>query len=167
MRGNVFSTAYMLSNLVAVLIVYLCILKPVIGRMTMSLLFIAAAVVNTVISISHPQIYMTYADVAAIPAYVQFINEYFSRHITLYVLTIAAGQFLIGTFLVWKGPMEKLALTGAIIFLLAIAPLGAGASFPCTLLLALGCALLLKEKNIQPWPLTLLHFTTERKRTIS
>lgn len=167
MRGNIFSTAYMLSNLVAVLIAYVCILKPVIGRMTMSLLFIAASVVNAVISLSHPQIYMTYADVAALPVYVDFINGFFSRHITIFILCIAVVQFLIGGFLIWKGTMEKLALAGAIIFLLAIAPLGAGASFPCTLLLAFACIILMMEKKIEPWPLTLLHFTSGRKRTIS
>ncbi|PSL34668.1 hypothetical protein [Chitinophaga ginsengisoli] len=157
MRGNIFSQAYLLSNLVAVLIVYISFIKPVFGRMCMSLLFIAAAVVNSVISISHPEIYRTYASLAALPAYEQFINGFFGRHVTSLVLFIAVGQFGIGLALLWKGPVEKIALTCAIIFLVAIAPLGAGSSFPCSLILAIACLLLLREKKIAPWPLTILH----------
>ena len=157
MTGNIFSSPYILSNFVAVLIIYICIMKPVFGRMCMSLLFLGASVVNTVIAISYPWLYLTYADVAALPGYVQFINGFFSRHITTIILFIAAAQFLIGMLLVWKGKMEKLALVGAVIFLLAIAPLGAGSSFPCSLLLTVACILLMKEKKIDPWPVTLLH----------
>ncbi|SDF66854.1 hypothetical protein [Chitinophaga filiformis] len=163
MRGNIFSQAYMLSNFVAVMIAYLCIIKPVFGRMCMSLLFIAAAVVNTVISISHPEIYRTYASIAALPAYEQFINGFFGRHIASFVLSIAAGQFAIGLALLWKGPVEKVALGGAIIFLLAIAPLGAGSSFPCSVILAVACLLLMREKKIIPWPLTILHIKSSEK----
>ncbi|MVT08734.1 hypothetical protein [Chitinophaga tropicalis] len=157
MRGNIFSTAYMLSNFVAVLIVFICLIKPVLGRMCMSLIFIGASVVNAVISISHPEIYSTYADVAALQIYVDFINGFFSRHITTFILFIAAGQVLIGLALVWKGLPEKLGLAGAIIFLLAISPLGAGSAFPCSLLLALACIFLIREKKIIPWPLSILH----------
>lgn len=164
MKGNVFSSAYMLSNFVAVLIVYICIMKPVFGRMCMSLLFIAAAVVNTVIAISYPRLYLAYADVAALPQYVQFINGFFSRHITSFVLSIAVAQFLAGCLMMWKGVAEMLALAGAVIFLLAIAPLGAGSSFPCSLLLALGCFLLMKERKIEPWPVTLLHTKSIAKK---
>lgn len=160
MRGNIFSQAYMLSNFIAVLILYISIIKPVFGRMCMSLLFLGGAVVNTVISISHPQIYMTYADVAALPAYEEFINGYFGSHITGFVLSIAVGQLLIGLALLWKGPLEKIALAGAVVFLLAIAPLGAGASFPCTVVLAIACLFLMREKKISPWPLAILYMTT-------
>lgn len=163
MRGNIFSEAYMLSNFVAVLIVYISIIKPVFGRMCMSLLFIAASVVNTVISISHPQIYKTYSDVAALPAYEEFIDGFFSRHITVFVLSIAVCQFLIGLALIWKGPLGKIALGGAIIFLVAIAPLGAGSSFPCSIILAIACLILMREKRITPWPLTILHIKSSEK----
>jgi hypothetical protein len=132
----------------------------------MSLLFIAASVVNTVIAISHPRLYLTYADVAAVPLYVQFINGFFSRHITTIVLSIAIAQFIIGSLLIWKGALEKFALAGALIFLLAIAPLGAGSSFPCSLLLALACVLLMREKMVKPWPATLLHIKSGDKKII-
>ncbi|SFM71064.1 hypothetical protein SAMN05428949_0518 [Chitinophaga sp. YR627] len=167
MRGNIFSTAYMLSNVIAVMIVYLCILKPAFGRMCISILFIGASIVNTVIAISHPRLYLTYADVAAVPLYVQFINGFFSRHITTIVLSIATAQFIIGGLLIWKGTLEKFALGGATMFLVAIAPLGAGSSFPSSLLLALACLLLMREKEIKPWPETLFHIKSDSKKIIS
>jgi len=163
MRGNIFSEAYMMSNAVAIMIVYISIIKPVFGRMFISLLFIGAAVVNTVISFSHPQIYTTYADIVALPVYERFINGFFSRHITGFVLSIAFAQLLIGLALFWKGRLEKTALVAAVIFLLAITPLGAGSSFPCSILLAIACIILMREKRISPWPSTILHIRSHKK----
>lgn len=156
MRGNVFSTAYLISNAIAVLIFLITVLRPVLGRMCMSIIFIAASIVNAVISISHPEVYRLYGDLAALPAYEHFIEHTFSRHITTIVLLIAIGQLLIGIGLFWKGPFEKTALGGAIVFLLAIAPLGAGSSFPCSVFLAIACIWLLAEKKTAPWLLTLI-----------
>jgi hypothetical protein len=93
---------------------------------------------------------MTYADLAAIPTYETFIRGNFSRHITTFILTIAVAQLAIGICIAGKGALSKTALAGAIIFLLAIAPLGAGSAFPCTVILAAACTVLLIKGQLLP-----------------
>jgi hypothetical protein len=157
MRGNIFSQPYIISNLISILILIIALVRPVFGRMLLSLIFIAAAIINMVIAISNPEVYKIYESLAALPIYEDFIRGPFSLHITGYILAIATGQLMIGLGLALKGIYESIALTGAIIFLLAIAPLGAGSSFPCTVILALTCVILLREKKRQSW-FTLLKF---------
>lgn len=164
MRGNVFSEPYIISNLVSILIIIISIIKPVFGRMVLSLIFIAAAIINTIIVLSHPEVYRIYASLTALPEYEDFINGSFSDYTVAYIIAIAICQLLIGLGLAWKGVYETIALLGAIIFLLAIAPLGAGSSFPCTVLLAIACMILLREKKDYPW-MELLTRPTHLKRT--
>jgi Domain of unknown function (DUF4342) len=47
-----------------------------------------------------------------------------------------------------KGWVFRAGSIGAIIFLLAIAPLGVGAAFPCTVIVAISTWLLLRNKQI-------------------
>jgi hypothetical protein len=48
-----------------------------------------------------------------------------------------------------KGLMLKIGAAGAIIFLLAILPLGVGSGSPCTLIMAIGMFLILKTKKTE------------------
>lgn len=143
MRGNIFSPESLLSNGIALLLLILAIRKPVASRILLFVIFIGASFLNTFMAINHPDRYLIYGELAALPSYEQFILGAFSRHITTYVLMIAVAQFCIGIFLTSKGTLLKTGLVGAIIFLIAIAPLGAGSAFPCTLLLAAACLVLL------------------------
>lgn len=143
MRGNIFSPESVLSNAISLLLLILAFKRPVTARTLMSILFIGAACFNGYTAIMHPETYMTYADLAAIPTYETFIRGNFSRHITTFILTIAVAQLAIGICIAGKGALSKTALAGAIIFLLAIAPLGAGSAFPCTVILAAACTVLL------------------------
>ncbi|GAA3918195.1 hypothetical protein GO495_20655 [Chitinophaga oryziterrae] len=151
MRGNIFSQPFIISNLISLLILIIVLAKPIFGRMLISLIFIAAAIINTVVAITNPDVYKVYESLAALPVYEDFIRGPFSLHITTYVIIIAAGQLMIGLGLAMKGMYESIALVGAIIFLLAIAPLGAGSSFPCTVILALACGILLREEKRKSW----------------
>jgi hypothetical protein len=143
MRGNIFSPEYMFSNTIALLLLILAIKRPQIARATLSLIFIGAAGYNAIIAIYYPERYMVYADLTASPLYETFIRGAFSRHITFYILSIALLQLVIGTLIGWRGTWMKLALSGAAAFLIAIAPLGAGSAFPCPLLLAAACLILI------------------------
>lgn len=142
MHGNVFSPAYMFSNGVSLLILVLAIWRPVLARTLLSILFTGAAFFNAYTVLAHPQLYLEYADTAALPVYEQFIRQVFSLHVTNYVLLIATGQLLIGTCMAGRGLLSRGALLGAIIFLVSIAPLGAAAAFPSTVVLGGACEIL-------------------------
>ncbi|SFD83151.1 hypothetical protein SAMN05518672_103409 [Chitinophaga sp. CF118] len=150
MRSNIFFQPYMIANMIAMIMILIAITKPVFGRVLLSFIFMAAAFINAVIVFSHPEVYRTYASMTALISYENFINGSFSDHTVAYVLAIAAGQLLVGLGLAKGGVSEIFALLGAIIFFLAIAPLGAGASFPCTIVLAIACMFMMKKRKEGP-----------------
>jgi len=143
MRANIFSPEYMLSNAFAIVVLLLAIKRPFGARALLLMLFAGAALFNIYMATRHPEKYLVYGDLAAFPLYETFIKGSFSRHIMAYVLPIAIIQLLISTGLFMKGKWQHIALIGAIVFFVAIAPLGAGAAFPFTIILAIACLVLL------------------------
>src|SRR5688572_1586450 len=99
MYGNIFSPAYMISNIIAIVLVVLAWRQPKIATISMMLLFVGAAVFNTITAVLHPRVYMAFADLAALPIYEKFINGYFSQHIRSTILSIAILQFFAGVLM--------------------------------------------------------------------
>ncbi len=101
------------------------------------LLFAWASCTNWSTAIHTPQSYIEYADLSFLNIYKRFILGWFSGHILLSVGFIATCQALIAISLLLKGWILKAGIIAAIIFLIAIAPLGVGSGFPCTVMMAL------------------------------
>ena len=74
-----------------------------------------------------------------------FLYGFFSRHITEIVCFIAFCQLLIAVGFTTKEKMLVWSGWGAIIFLVSIAPLGAGSGFPSTLILALAVYMIIRK----------------------
>lgn len=128
--------AYIISNIAALLFLLVSARWPKAGRMLFSLLFAWAGWINWRTALNNPEYYLYYSDLA-IPLYREIIQGWFSRHISLVVGSIASCQLLIAGGLLLKGRIYRIAVVGAVVFLLAIMPLGVGSGFPCTLILAL------------------------------
>lgn len=143
--------AYALSNAAGLLLLLAAVKKPKLARLLFSLLFAWACCLNYTVSRAQPEIYLSYAD-RSIGWYADFIHGWFSRHITAFVSLIAAGQGLISIGLWLKGRFFRLACTGIIIFLLAIAPLGIYAAFPFSLVVAAAAWILLRKGGRRPEP---------------
>jgi hypothetical protein len=138
---------YIISNIISVLTVIGALKKPMLARIFLALFFLWACYFNSKTSIQKPGIYLTYALLDALPVYSNFINGFFSDHITTFVFTIAIGQFLIALGLILNNTFTKLACIGGIIFGLAIAPLGVGSAFPSTILMAIAFYILLRRNK--------------------
>lgn len=138
---------YMISNIIAILIIVGAIKKPLWARLFLAAFFLWAAYFNATTAIQSPEIYLTYATLNALPLYSRFINGFFSQHITVIVFSIAVGQFLIALGLMLNKIWVKLACLGGIIFGLAIAPLGIGSGFPATIFMAIAFFILLKKQE--------------------
>lgn len=136
---------YIISNIVFLLSIVAAIRKPIWTRIFFAGFFLWAALFNFTTAIRSPGIYLTYADLNALPVYSKFINGFFSEHITEIVCSIAAAQFLIALGLILNKAWVKLACIGGIIFGLAIAPLGVGSGFPSTVSMAIAFFILLKK----------------------
>ena len=129
---------YIISNIVFGFSVWAAYKKPMWARFFFCIFFLWASYFNSTTSIRSPEIYLSYASLDTLPLYSDFINGFFSRHITDFVFTIAMGQLLIAIGLILNKGWTKLACLGGIIFGLAIAPLGVGSAFPATVSMAIG-----------------------------
>lgn len=124
-----FFAMYVGANAVAFAILALAFFRPPAARWVFVALFAWASATNTFTALSNPQAYLGYAPLTLSETYRSFINGWFSGHIRLMVLPIAAGQFVIAMLLLSRR-LRRLGEFGAILFLLAIAPLGVGAGLP-------------------------------------
>src|SRR5215469_13676826 len=129
-------TLYIISNAVAVIMLFVAWKAPRFARLLFILLFAWASYTNWSYAVNNPNAYLNYSDLSLLNTYKQFILGWFSRHISIAVGFIATCQALIAISMLLKGWIFKTGCIGAIMFLIAIAPLGVGAAFPCTIILA-------------------------------
>jgi len=136
-----------ISNVVFAITIIAAFKKPFAARIFYVILFFWAAYTNYSTVNADPNVYLEYGNMAILPFYKDFIYGFFSQHTTIIVTVIAGCQFLIGIGLILNKNWLKLAYSGAIIFGLAIAPLGIGSGFPSTILMAISCYVLFKNPN--------------------
>jgi hypothetical protein len=134
------------SNIVAVLMLFVSWRWAEMGRLLYSLLFLWAGQFNLRTAMTDPGVYLDYADFAALALYHDFILGFFARHTTEIVGVIALGQLAIAGLIATRGRAVHLGLAGAVVFLLAILPLGIGAGFPATVTMAAGACLLVRRR---------------------
>ena len=143
--------AYIIANAVAVLLLLLAWKQPRIARVLFSMLFILACYTNWHVALTKPDDYLFYANLTFSDIYKSFILGWFSSHIPQMVGFIATCQGFIAISFLLKETIYKIGSVGAIIFLLAIVPLGLGSAFPCTVIMAAGVYVLLREKPDYLW----------------
>ncbi|EAR01427.1 hypothetical protein [Maribacter sp. HTCC2170] len=137
-----------ISNLIAILILSAAIRLPKLARLLIALLFFWAFWLNLTTSQYNPGEYLNYAKLTPFSWLADFINGWFKPNITLMVTIIAIGQGLIGIGLLLKNQIVRIACYGAIVFFIAIIPLGIGAAFPATLITALAVYFILKKDDL-------------------
>lgn len=130
LENTAYLVVYIASNVVAILLLLTALKWPRLARLMFFLLFAWASWANWTTAIQKPLVYIDYADLTFWNAYKQFINGWFSHHIVAVVGFIATCQAFIAISMLCKGRVLKSGILGAIIFLVAIAPLGVGSAFP-------------------------------------
>ncbi len=138
-------------NILAIFFLIAAVRWPRISRLLFFLLFAWACWLNWTTVLRSPDDYLQYGELSFSSRYTAFIQGWFSQHITLVVGTIATCQGLIALSLCWKGVIYKIGCAGAVVFLLAIAPLGIGSGFPCTLVFAIALFVLFRKGNEKLW----------------
>jgi len=143
--------AYIIANAFAIVLLLLAWKQPRISRALFSMLFFWACYTNWHVALTKPDDYLFYANLTFSGTYRDFIYGWFTNHILLMVGSIATCQGLIAISFLLKGWIYNVGTVGAIVFLLAIAPLGVGSGFPCTIILAAALYVLLREKPEYLW----------------
>lgn len=147
---NGFLLAYLVSNTFALILLFFAATSPRTARILFFLLFAVASVINWKICLQSPEHYVSTSQYALV-IYRQFITGWFSNHVVLVVGFIATAQVFIAVSLLLKGWMYKTGVIGAIVFLLAIMPLGIASAFPSTLIMAYAMVWLLNRKVDYVW----------------
>lgn len=148
LENNTYLVLYIISNVIALLMLLAAWTQRRILRVMFFIVFAWASWTNWNEAIIAPQFYLDYAGLTFSSWYRDFIQGWFSWHITLAVGFIATCQALIAVSMLLRGWIFKTAAIGAVIFLVAIAPLGVGSAFPCTIILAIAMWSLMRQKEI-------------------
>ena len=148
LSNSMYLMLYIISNVVALLIILAAWKNERMARLMLFIVFAWASWTNWNEALTAPQFYLDYAGLTFSGWYKSFINGWFSNHITVAVVFIATCQALIAISMILKGWIFKTGAVGAIVFLLAIVPLGVGSAFPCTLILAISVWIVLRHKQI-------------------
>ena len=145
LENHFFLLAYIVSNAVSIIVLISAFKWPRVGRFLLFVLFAWASWANWNMALNNPLDYLSYADLTFLPSYRSFIVGWFSDHIQIVVGLIATAQALIAAAMLSKGLFYTMGVAAAIIFLIAISPLGIGSAFPCTLILAVSLIKLWKQ----------------------
>ncbi len=137
-----------ISNSLAIIILVTAIQKPKLTRLLFVLLFLWACWLNYTTVRQIPDDYLNYATLTPFDLYADFINNWFKSNVVSMVTFISFGQGLIAIGMMLKGWIVRLACLGAIVFLLAIAPLGIGSGFPATIIIAVAIYYILKNDDL-------------------
>jgi hypothetical protein len=139
---------YLGANLIGLAILALAFWAPRVARWVWVAIFVWAASANTMTAATEPWMYLAYGGLTPSTLYREFINGWFSVHIQTFVLTIAAGQLIVAILLSRAGDAMRLGVASAVVFLLAIAPLGVGSGFPFSLIAI--ASLLVMQRRLRP-----------------
>lgn len=144
---EIYLIPYVISNAVALFILWSAWKKPVLARLLFFILFFWAFIMNITTALTNPNDYLNYSEMA-VDWYKSFIDGWFKDHITIMVVTIAIGQALIAIGMLLKGTLVRLAGIGAILFLIGIAPLGVGSAFPFSVTVSVAAWLIIRRENL-------------------
>ena len=146
MLTSEFLLPYVLSNIIGLVLIVAAILWPKVARGAYVVMFGAAAIINGIMAINNPEMYVKwFGGFALLGFYRDFIQGFFSQHTREVLLAIAFGQLLVAISLTRRGFPFLLGVTGGAIFLIALAPLGVGSALPATLAYSVGLVVLYRR----------------------
>ena len=126
-----YKSAYLISNAIALALLGLSFRRANWVRWLSVAIFGWAAFTNWRIALTRPLDYQAFGDLTTSALYRDFIHGWFREHTATLLQPIAAGQLAIALMLIRNRRFtRRLAVFGAVVFLLAIAPLGVGSAFP-------------------------------------
>ncbi len=141
--------AYLISNGIALALLGPAFRLPSWVRWASIAIFLWASFTNSRIALTRPMDYQAFGDLTWSAFYRDFIHGWFLEHTPLLLLPIAAGQLAIALLLLANTHLSRrLATAGAIVFLLAIAPLGVGSAFPFSLTYSLALVVMMQRLEV-------------------
>ena len=148
-----FWAAYTVCNFMALTALVVCLERPLLARLTYSLFFGVASLLNVYLAFFHPDVYLGLARYSLVPIYESFILGWFSQHTQVFILGLATLQLWVALSIWARGWFFRAGVTTGILLLALLLPLGLGAAFPAPLNMAIGLRLLLGRQSAEYlWP---------------
>jgi hypothetical protein len=147
----------------SLLVLILCVLRPNAGRVFLGLFFMVMAIgVNVVMVFVDPDSYIGLGADSFISLYRWAFTNLVALAPPLFVLPIAAFEITIALLMLSRGRYVKWGLTGGIVFLIGITPLGIWTL--ANPILALALMFLLRKEYDRSF-MEMLHLTTHPRST--
>ena len=134
---------YLISNGVALFMLFLAVAHVKWGRRAYATLFLWAAWMNASVAWNDPISYLRFADLTFSEFYRDFMLNTFAPDIQRYMAAVAVLLGLTALGITVGGIWRVIASIGGILFFLIVAPFGVGSALRCTLILALGLFIIL------------------------
>jgi hypothetical protein len=141
---NEYFILWAVTNIISLVLIGFCYKWPSLGSFIWGIIFLFAGVYNGFTAMHLPESYQIYSE-TAVYYYQEFIKGIFAEQARVFIMFIVLSQLLISFGLFFKENFYKIALIGAMIFLIAITPLGIGSAFPATLLMTISLFILYKK----------------------
>jgi len=155
---------YLIANALALALLATAFRKPRWARWASVGVFLGAACINVLIGLNQSADYQSFGDLAWLPLYRDFIHGWFRGNVPWLLFPIALGQLVIALlFLDNTRLSRRLGTAGAVVFFLAIAPLGVGSGFPLSL--TFGLALIVMTRRLEAAEAAGRPRATRRNRT--
>ncbi len=138
--------AYITSNIAGLILLWVAYKNTKLARLLFAILFAWASWVNLTTARSTPEMYLEYGK-TSVEIYAAFINGWFQENVKPFVTVIAVLQGLIAIGMLLFGRWVLLAGIGAIVFLMAIAPLGLYAAFPFSITVSIAAILIIRTDD--------------------
>jgi hypothetical protein len=92
------------------------------GRLLLSLVFLAGAAFNVLVTLRHPESLRGFADLAILHVLRLLILEWVIPYATLLVVLLIAFEVMVGVLLLARGTAVRLGLLAAVAFFVALVP---------------------------------------------
>jgi len=114
----------LISTVFVFAVVILCVKRPNAGRIFLGIFFLVMAIaVNGIVTFTHSQAYVEYADGAMIPLYRDIALAVVKLNPVVFGIFLMIFEIAMGLLLLYKKRSVKIGLIGTMLFLIAIAPL--------------------------------------------
>ncbi len=140
---------FILANAFGIVFLVLALFRPNVARLIAGGGFVVASLVNGILAVRNPQIYVTGFEPYAIGVYKMFITGVLKQAPGRLILAVALWQLFVGIMiLVNRTDYVRIGLLAATVWLIGISGLGLGCAFPGNLILAAGTVSLIRLQ----WP---------------
>jgi hypothetical protein len=136
-----------IGNLLAIILMLLSYHFPRVLRVIWGAIFITMGVVSLITVYNNPSVFIDLIGSKPVKFYQDFIDKTMVEHPGAFILLLGVIQILFGGMIWSRKVWFILGCIGAVLFLLAILPLGLAITFPLTIFMALSIIFLMRKRR--------------------